>query len=62
MKEENPGLRKQQRDNLLWKEFQRSEENPLNAAGAVKYDAGKEEVREAMESVREGIERRLGEE
>ena len=55
---ENPGLRLQQRKELLRKEFEKSEENPFNQV-TVRFDASKEEVEEARRREREGVERRL---
>jgi Coiled-coil domain-containing protein 124 /Oxs1 len=57
---ENPGLRLQQRKELLRKEFDKSEENPFNQATA-RFDASKEEIEEVRRRGREGVERRLAE-
>ena len=46
---------------LIKKEFERSEENPFNQQGNVRYDASKVELAEAKRQHREGIEKRLGE-
>jgi Coiled-coil domain-containing protein 124 /Oxs1 len=59
--EEHPGLRKQQRVEIVRKEFEKSEENPFNQAGIVGWDASKEEIKEAREKAREGVEERLAE-
>ena len=58
---EHPGLRKNQRIELCKKEFGKSEENPFNQAGIVRYDAEKEEVAEQKRKIREGVENRLAE-
>ena len=58
---EHPGLRKNQRIELCKKEFEKSEENPSNQAGIVRYDAEKEEVAEQKRKIREGVENRLAE-
>ncbi|ETI25614.1 hypothetical protein G647_02388 [Cladophialophora carrionii CBS 160.54] len=61
VKIENPGLRRNQQIELIRKEFERSEENPFNQQGNVRYDASKEELADARRQHREGIEKRLGE-
>ena len=58
---EFPGLRKQQRIEIVRKEFDKSEENPFNQANVVGYDASKDDVAKRKKEVREGVERRLGE-
>ena len=58
---EHPGLRKNQRVEMVRKEFERSPENPFNQVGNLRFDASKEEVREMRDKVRDGVERRLGE-
>jgi hypothetical protein len=57
---ENPGLRRNQRIELLRKEFEKSPENPFNQV-SVKFDAGRDEVKEVKRQVQEGVEGRLGE-
>ena len=61
IKTEHPGLRKNQQTQLIKKEFDRSEENPFNQVGNVRYDASKEELADAKKQHRDGIEKRLGE-
>ena len=61
VKTEHPGLRRNQQIELIRKEFERSEENPFNQQGNVRYDASKEELAEAKRAHSEGIEKRLGE-
>ena len=58
---EHPGLRRNQQITEIKKEFDRSEENPFNQQGNVRYDASKEELADAKRQHREGIEKRLGE-
>lgn len=59
MEEEYKGLRKQQRVEIVRKEFERSEENPFNRA-FVGFDADKEEVQGVRERERGKVEERLG--
>ncbi|KAJ9610313.1 hypothetical protein H2200_005090 [Cladophialophora chaetospira] len=61
VKTEHPGLRRNQQIEVIRKEFERSEENPFNQQGNVRYDASKGELAEAKQKHREGIEKRLGE-
>ncbi|KAH0838936.1 putative coiled-coil domain-containing protein [Fonsecaea pedrosoi] len=58
---ERPGLRRNQKIELIKKEFEKSDENPFNQSGNVRYDASKEELAEVRKKVREGVENRLGE-
>jgi len=58
---EDKSLRRQQKIEVIKKEFEKSELNPFNRAN-VKYNATKDEVREIKEGVREEIEERLAEE
>ncbi|KAI9851869.1 MAG: hypothetical protein M1824_002464 [Vezdaea acicularis] len=58
LKEEQPGLRKQQREDLAYKEFQKHPDNPHNQVNA-KFDTTKEELREIKEREREKVEKRL---
>ena len=60
VEEENKGLRKQQRVDLIRKEFERSSENPFNQVNA-RFDTTKEEIREMKEQEREKVEARLTE-
>lgn len=55
---EHPGLRKQQRVEIVRKEFEKSEENPFNQAN-VRFDASREEIHDARQKQREGVEKRL---
>jgi hypothetical protein len=61
VKTEHPGLRRNQQIELIRKEFERSEENPFNQQGNVRYDASKDELADVRRQQREGIEKRLGE-
>ncbi|KAM6500985.1 Protein of unknown function (DUF1014) domain containing protein [Amanita muscaria] len=58
IKQEHPGLRLQQYKELLYKQFQKSPENPFNQA-TVAYDATKEEKVEVLKKKRVEIEERL---
>ncbi|KAE8222340.1 hypothetical protein CF319_g4443 [Tilletia indica] len=58
MRKENPGLRLQQVQELAYKEFQKSEENPFNQVH-LNYDADKGARMAALDSVRSGKESRL---
>ncbi|PSK35526.1 hypothetical protein C7M61_004563 [Candidozyma pseudohaemuli] len=44
VKKENPGLRQQQMKQLIFKEFQKSPENPMNQANQVSYNATTDDV------------------
>ncbi len=61
MKLEHPGLRENQRKDIIRKEFEKSEENPFNQAGIIGYDADKDAIKERKEEVRKGVEGRLAE-
>jgi hypothetical protein len=58
VEEEHKGLRKQQRIDLIRKEFERSPENPFNQANA-RFDSTREEIRGIKETEREKVEARL---
>lgn len=60
VEEENKGLRKQQRMDLIRKEFERSPENPFNQASA-RFDSTRDEMREMKEQERDKVEARLQE-
>lgn len=47
LKIEHPGLRKQQMEQLIYKNFQKSPENPFNQANLVDYNATQEDVKES---------------
>ncbi|KAG0223933.1 hypothetical protein BGW41_005283 [Actinomortierella wolfii] len=59
LKEEHPGLRQQQMHDMLYKQFQKSPENPFNQANVLAYDATKDQEREAIAKRKEAIESRL---
>jgi len=61
IEQEHPGLRKQQRIEIVKKEFEKSPENPFNQVHNVRFDATKEELEETRRKVREGVENRLAE-
>ncbi|KAL1953603.1 hypothetical protein VTO42DRAFT_2550 [Malbranchea cinnamomea] len=58
LEKERPGLRRQQRVEIIRKEFEKSEENPFNQV-TVAFDASKEEVERVREAERAKIESRL---
>ncbi|KAG0365292.1 hypothetical protein BC939DRAFT_441609 [Gamsiella multidivaricata] len=59
LKKEHPGLRQNQMQDMLYKQFQKSPENPFNQANVLAYDANKEEERAHVEDRRQGIASRL---
>lgn len=58
VRREHPGLRLQQYKELLYKQFQKSPENPFNQA-TVAYDATKDERIKALQEKKEKVENRL---
>ena len=58
IEEEMKGLRRQQRIEMVKKEFEKSPENPFNQVMA-RFDATKEEVRDIRERERRKVEERL---
>lgn len=58
VEEEHKGLRKNQRIELIRKEFERSPENPFNQANA-RFDSTKEELKEIKEQEKDKTEARL---
>lgn len=59
VEEEHPGLRRQQRIELVKKEFEKSDENPFNQVH-VAFDASREEVANVRDAERKKVEARLG--
>lgn len=57
MKEEK-GLRRQQKIELIRKEFEKHPDNPFNQVSA-RYNATREEVQDLKDSVRDETEKRL---
>ncbi|KAF8528158.1 DUF1014-domain-containing protein [Hysterangium stoloniferum] len=57
-KQDHPGLRLQQYKDLLYKQFQKSPDNPFNQV-LVSYDANKDEKVEALKKKKEQVEERL---
>lgn len=53
-------MRKQQRVDLIRKEFERSPENPFNQASA-RFDSTRDEIREMKDQEKEKVEARLQE-
>ncbi|KLO11705.1 DUF1014-domain-containing protein [Schizopora paradoxa] len=58
LKEDHPGLRKNQYNELLYKNFKKSPDNPFNQA-SVAFDASKEEKLEVLKQKQEEVEERL---
>jgi len=58
LKEEHPGLRLQQYQDLLYKQFQKSPENPFNQV-TISYDASKDEKVQALKEKQEAVAKRL---
>lgn len=52
LRKENPGLRLQQIKNLLFKEFQKSPENPMNQETNIKFNASRDEFKSFKDEVR----------
>lgn len=61
IEQEHPGLRKNQREQICRKEFEKHPDNPFNQAGNVRYDASKEDLASQKVRIRTGVETRLGE-
>lgn len=59
LKKEHPGLRQNQMQDMLYKQFQKSPENPFNQANVLAYDANKQEERDHVESRKSEISNRL---
>ena len=60
VEEEHPGLRKNQRVEIVRKEFEKSPENPFNQVNA-RFDTSKDELKEIKDREREKTEKRLAE-
>ena len=58
IEQENPGLRKNQREQICRKEFEKSPENPFNQVHG-SYDLSKEEMKGLRDREKEKIEGRL---
>ncbi|KAG0303310.1 hypothetical protein BGZ97_001959 [Linnemannia gamsii] len=59
LKKEHPGLRQNQMQDMLYKQFQKSPENPFNQANVLAYDANKQEEREHINARKDEIANRL---
>lgn len=59
LKLERPGLRTQQYEDVMYKEFQKHPDNPFNQVTAVAHNATQEEVKEKMDAHKQSVERRL---
>ncbi|KAG2178740.1 hypothetical protein INT43_001586 [Umbelopsis isabellina] len=60
IKAENPGLRKTQMEQIIYKDFQKSPENPFNQANILSYNATQDDVAESKSQRRKVVEDRLG--
>ena len=59
IRKENPGLRLQQIKNLVFKEFQKLSENPMNQETNVQYNASRGELESKKKEVRESREKKF---
>ncbi|KAK6457158.1 uncharacterized protein RJT20DRAFT_127306 [Scheffersomyces xylosifermentans] len=59
LRKEHPGLRLQQVKNLVFKEFQKSDENPMNQATNIHYNANQQEIEEKKKEVRASKEKKF---
>ncbi|KAF9912088.1 hypothetical protein EC991_001034 [Linnemannia zychae] len=59
LKKEHPGLRQNQMQDMLYKQFQKSPENPFNQTNVIAYDANKQEERDHIDSRKNEIANRL---
>lgn len=59
MRKENPGLRLQQMKQLIFKEFQKSDENPMNQDTNILYNASRDEVEQKKTDVRSEREKKF---
>lgn len=58
--EDEKGLRRQQKIEIIRKEFEKSPENPFNQALVGQYNMSKEDAAELKQKQREAVENRLG--
>lgn len=59
LRKEHPGLRLQQIKNLVFKEFQKSPENPMNQDTNIHYNANRNEVESKKQEVRSSREKKF---
>jgi len=59
IRKEQPGLRLQQYKQLLFKEFQKSPENPMNQETNIRFNASRSEVDELKSQVRQSREKKF---
>lgn len=59
LKKEQPGLRLQQMKNILFKEFKKSDENPMNQDTNVNYNATRDEMEQKKNDVRASREKKF---
>lgn len=53
IKKEHPGLRKQQMEQLIYKEFQKSDENPFNQETNLSFNANSDDVSSKKQEIRD---------
>lgn len=53
IKKENPGLRKQQMEQLIYKEFEKHPSNPFNKETVVGYNASQQDVSNVKKSIKD---------
>lgn len=59
IKAENPGLRQQQVKNLIFKEFQKSSENPMNQATNISFNANRDDVVSKKQEIQQTREKKF---
>ncbi|KAI8058985.1 hypothetical protein BC940DRAFT_328453 [Gongronella butleri] len=60
LKKENPGLRLTQLEEIAYKNFKKSPENPFNQANVLTYNATQDDAQQLKDTKRKEIEQRLG--
>ncbi|KXN69387.1 DUF1014-domain-containing protein [Conidiobolus coronatus NRRL 28638] len=58
LRKENPGLRLTQVKEILWKQWQKSEENPFNQA-SIAYNATQKDIKDLQDTKKQDVENRL---
>ncbi|ORX59694.1 DUF1014-domain-containing protein [Hesseltinella vesiculosa] len=59
LKQDNPGLRKTQLEQIAYKNFQKSPENPFNQTNVLNYNASTDDIKHHKDARRKDIEDRL---
>lgn len=59
LKKEHPGLRQNQMQDMLYKQFQKAPENPFNQANVLAYDANRDEERAHVDARKQETANRL---